>query len=262
MLCVSCILENDHKNHDLSSIDKAAQKERALFEEGYDKVLLIEEVLRNSLDEVENNKKIINEKAEKNINDIESFFNEIKLVIEERENIVKSKILRVLDSEVEYLATISEQLNTQMNNIELIKKEKENYDNMTELEILSKTKENMQIIKDILVDPPQISNEVKFYQMKKEDEIGYIKKSIYNLLRSKTAEPVIEKERIAMKTQTSGERSSHDDSTFNMSKKNKDTEKRINELNKALSTNKKDDRFKTTKSTTCKDIYYNIYSKA
>jgi hypothetical protein len=96
MLCVSCILENDHKNHDLSSIDKAAQKERAYIQSGHDKILDIETELTLSLHKIEDYKNFIKKNSESTIEDNLIFFEEMILIIKERQYSIEQNIKKFI----------------------------------------------------------------------------------------------------------------------------------------------------------------------
>lgn len=191
MLCVSCILENDHKNHDLSSIDKAAQKERAYIQSGHDKILDIETQLTLSLHKIEDYKNFIKKNSESTIEDNLIFFEEIILIIKERQNSIEQNIKKICEDEILNLDKKTQSAYTKLNIVREFKEFKNNLDNLSEFEILSKSQENLKFLLDV---GKNISMDVSYLKEKefefsknitinKEEEICNIKKCIGKILK-------------------------------------------------------------------------------
>lgn len=198
MLCVSCILENDHKNHDLSSIDKAAQKERANLESGFDKILKLEEYLKDNLNLIQEKTDSVKNLAQERVKVIENFFSEILDYIEDREILLKEKIMHQLEEEVEYLRSVKDTVGGRLLLVDNLKNFKSNFDSYSEFEILSKSKENQKILKEVSKNVPQYNqNNVKFSDLSKEEEISNFKKFLYKLLKNKNEEMINVNQQIA-----------------------------------------------------------------
>jgi hypothetical protein len=191
MLCVSCILESDHKNHDLSSIDKAAQKERAFIQSGYDKVLELESQLSDSLQKIEDMKKIVITSTESRIEDNEIFFEEMILIIKERQYFLEQNIKKNSEEEVVNLEKKTQNVYSKINKVKDFKEFKNNLDNLSEFEILSKSRENLKILMDvgrsISIDVSNLKEKESEFLRKidinKEEEITLIKKSLGKILK-------------------------------------------------------------------------------
>jgi len=117
------------------------------------------------------NKLILN--SESNIQSIEHFYNGIREILSERESVLKSKIESVLDNEIDIFQVYIDKINEQIDLIKKMKEEKDNFDYLNEFEVLKKSKENL---KNILNKPPKINREVIFYELKRDEEINQIKK--------------------------------------------------------------------------------------
>ena len=117
--------------------------------------------------------------SESNFKSLEQFYNGIREIILERENLLKNKIETVLKSELEFFQSVIDKINDQISNIKKIKIEKDNYDKLNEFEILKRSKDKNETLKLILNKPPKINREIVFFELKKEDELYQLKKLIF-----------------------------------------------------------------------------------
>jgi hypothetical protein len=182
MLCISCIIENDHKNHDLSSIDKAAQKEKSMLEATISNLTEFRKLLHESLEEVGVTTYSYNTKANRNIKIIEDFFLQIINSITERKELLKNKINTQLEKELDLNKKQEESIKYQIEKINDFLAMNSNSDEKSDLEILNNAKENSKIF-GIINNLPKVKEDIKIYELNKTEEITYLKVMLNKLLR-------------------------------------------------------------------------------
>jgi influenza virus NS1A-binding protein len=261
MLCVSCIIENDHKNHDLSSIDKAAQMERAYFEKNMNRALGIGNLLNEKMNEVSKSREHINSILDKRKESINEFFNELINVIKERQELLIRNLEDSVEPENEKLNIQEKGILINLEKISTLKNEKQHIEEMPEFEMLRKSKTNAQLFKDLFSaeeNDQNISRNDSFFipEIRKEDELNFFKKFIQNQIKEcqNSNDDFLNNNEFAISpVNTHNVRNdikinyTPSSDNFNMSKKSSNTiSTRINELNKVLISNKKEDRRKLT----------------
>jgi hypothetical protein len=253
-LCVTCIIENDHKNHDLCSIDKAVINERQVIEDAYCKSKMLEKHIEDTIIMINDYKLELDSKAKLNTNAIEDFFSEINNFINERKVALKRRISDVLETANDSLDERLNQIVRHKKLIEILCDERNKLSEVNEFEVLDRAKQNSRLVKEILVDIPKVSiDNFVFYDIKKGEEINNIKTFLTKMIKEKEIDK--EKSYQTLNTNFDGAKS---ESTFNMSKKQKDSDKRIFELNKALTNLKKDDKIKSLKIMRNKNLEINF----
>jgi hypothetical protein len=177
VLCVSCIIENDHKNHDLSSIDKAAQKEKTVIQSTINNLGSIRRQVADGLNDVCNIFSLITVKANKNIKAVDEFFQQIIYTLNERKELLRNRIATQLEMETEAIKKLEDYINKQLLKIDEFIDANSKIDDKTDLEILSSAKVNNQSLGLILSDFPKHKKEeeIKFYELNKTEEITYLK---------------------------------------------------------------------------------------
>ena len=78
LLCINCILNDGHKNHEISAIDKAAEIEKSIFFEHFKRSQEIEEKVRSQLSNMTRHLDGLRDQANKNRNTLSSIFNDIR----------------------------------------------------------------------------------------------------------------------------------------------------------------------------------------
>lgn len=86
MLCVTCIIETDHKQHDLISIEKAALREKEKLKNILVSLQITEEKLKHKTDDLDKSLKVLENDYLRKIKNVEDFFDEIQKIIEKRKN--------------------------------------------------------------------------------------------------------------------------------------------------------------------------------
>ncbi len=141
LLCVSCILENDHKNHDLLATDKAAQVQKDIIKTNIIKINEKESKIKDEINLIENHLKNYKYDSDEKLKKIEDFFKIIYFLLSIRKEYLKSKIVNHFDSETEKVLIYRKILEDKLKLIEQIKQEKTNFSKMNDLEILTLTKD-------------------------------------------------------------------------------------------------------------------------
>lgn len=168
LLCVSCILENDHKNHDLSAIKKAAQTQKDLIEANLVKIIEKEKKINEEIQIIESHMKNTKYDSDEKIKNIENFFKKIYLLISFREEFIKAKITNQFDLETEKALFYRKNLEEKLKLIEQIKHEKTNLSKMGDLEILGMTKERNKLFDNVLLN--SFSSSDNFYTSNDNEE--------------------------------------------------------------------------------------------
>ena len=191
LLCVSCILENDHKKHDLSSISKAAKQQKDFIENSICKIEEKEKKINYEINYLEDYLKNSKYDFDEKIKNVEDFFKKIFLFFKFREEYIKNKIINIFDNETEKVLFYRKLLEDKNKTIEQIKQEKNVFSKMSDLEILTVVKERNKLFDDIFTNESFISEEenkiklkkINFYDIDshKDLEINYLVKILKNL---------------------------------------------------------------------------------
>jgi len=152
LLCVSCILDNDHKNHDLLAIGKAAQSQKDLFENKLMKILEKEKKIIEEIDIIENHMKTSKYESDEKLKMIENFFKKIYLLLSFREEFLKTKISNHFERETEKTLSYRSNLEEKLKLVEKIKIEKINLSKLNDMEILALTKERNKILEEFIIN--------------------------------------------------------------------------------------------------------------
>ncbi len=102
---MTCILEDGHRNHEISSISQAAEKEKNLILKASELCGIIADKLHHMKTEIADGKKLLLETAEKQRVDITDLFNEIRKKLNTRETNLKQKVTEQLMKEEMSLKT-------------------------------------------------------------------------------------------------------------------------------------------------------------
>jgi hypothetical protein len=106
-------------------------------------------------------------------------------MLEERENELKKRINDKLTAEEEKFNLVNNKLNSQLCSILHFKKEKENVENLSGFEFLLKMADFYSELNSIDLNLPTINREITFQEMKKEEEIEYVRSVLSDLSTDK-----------------------------------------------------------------------------
>ena len=140
----------------------------------------------------------LREKSETNLKMIDSFYNNIRSQVLEREKELKKKINDKFAAEEEKMSIINNSLASHLSSIMYLKNEKENIENISDFDFLLKMKNYSNQIDSISIDSNFIfgNKEISLYEMKKEEEIEHIKNILIDIVSDKEEIKNLEKNSI------------------------------------------------------------------
>lgn len=145
VLCVSCILENGHKSHDISSISKAAGKQREVLASLALTALQNEQTLYKEEQDLENLSKLSHENFEKIQDEFAGLYETIREALISREIEMLAKMKNSLNDELANLEERHKINKKQVCLIQSFKNELSRAENENDLELISRfqTRENI-----------------------------------------------------------------------------------------------------------------------
>lgn len=180
LLCVSCIIESDHKNHELISFEKAFSNESYWFNSNFDKILSQEEKFDSFHNDLMNQKENLNVKFNKQIETVENFFQEVISIIKDREKVMKDKLVIERENEEKVLFGFGRRLEILKKLVENLKSVKNNFNTLSDTEILTNTIETAKIYKEIFQNLDDVyklyqKKEYQFSQLERQNEVFVLK---------------------------------------------------------------------------------------
>lgn len=136
VLCIDCILNDGHKNHEINAIEKAAGIEKNLFYDSLKRAMEIEDKIKAQNGDIDNHFLMIRNQANKNRDAISKIFNSVRRMINDRESELKNQIANLLDDEECYLNDKKDKLNEQLLTIDTFKKESRIIDSNNDIRVL------------------------------------------------------------------------------------------------------------------------------
>lgn len=174
VLCIDCILNDGHKNHEINSIEKAVDIEKNLFYDFLKRSTEIEERNKSQNLEIDNHFLVVRNHANKNREALSKMFNNIRKLINERENELKSKIAAVLDEEECYLNDKKNSLNDQLLTISEFKKQSRVIYSSSDISILQSSQQLYDISQRALEKHCSVTLKDPFVNIKEDIELMHI----------------------------------------------------------------------------------------
>lgn len=137
LLCISCILLDGHKAHEVSPIVQAAAKARQKLAGDVDAAAKMEERVSNLMSDVESLKQHLVCTASKKLEEVKTLYNEIADIITTRANTLKETISGVVEKEEESLERQMETYRWQLKLIKDFKEAMQAFPNKADCEVLS-----------------------------------------------------------------------------------------------------------------------------
>lgn len=178
VLCIDCILNDGHKNHEINAIEKAVGIERNLFYDFLKRAMEIEDRIKAQNLEIDNHFLMVRNQANKNRDALSKIFNNVRKLINERENELKSKIASVLNEEEDYLNDKKEQLNDQLITIANFKKQSRVIDSDNSIKILQNSNDLYKCSQKALEKHCSVTLKDPFVNVKEDIELMHICKLI------------------------------------------------------------------------------------
>lgn len=178
VLCIDCILNDGHKNHEINSIEKASGIEKNLFYDFLKRSMEIEDRIKAQNLDIDNHFLMVRNQANKNRDALSKIFNNVRTLINQRENELKSKIASVLDDEETYLNEKKEKLNDQLITINDFKKKSRIIDSNSEIKVLQHSQELYDLSQRALEKHSTVTLKDPFVNIKEDIELMHICKLI------------------------------------------------------------------------------------
>lgn len=194
VLCVSCILEDGHRAHDITTIAKAAEKERDKLKAAAAASLSLEQQLQR-LDEDISSKQVLLENAYSQTHtEYTELFEAFASMLAAREVEVLQKLDSTLATEHEAY-NIRKTSNTKhLSNIADLKTESSLLESESDLEVLEKAGSRDAVIKLACTKIPAINQSKAFAGFSKEAELGVIWKMLRCVVPGKISNTKVKKE--------------------------------------------------------------------
>lgn len=173
LICINCILENEHKSHQLTTISRAHSDYVNFIHESSIEMIKTEMNISKTLNKIEDEISKLNEIHYTKQMLIKKFYNRVKSVLEEREETLLNRLNRTKEKELEKYASFQKGLNKQENLISSFKEKKEIIiKGKNEISNLSSSREIKNIINIALlsVSKAEDSSKIEFFELEEEEE--------------------------------------------------------------------------------------------
>lgn len=139
LLCIDCILNDGHKNHEISAIEKASEVEKSIFFDYFKRAQELEEKLKSQIMDMTKHIDSVRGQANKNRNQLSKIFNNVRNQLATRENELKQKIAEVMMNQEEQIETKKQILEEQVDQIGDFKRRVRQIQDDTNISVLTKT---------------------------------------------------------------------------------------------------------------------------
>eukprot|EP00347_Sterkiella_histriomuscorum_P003080 403365667 len=184
-LCIDCILSEQHKNHEIHSIQKAAELERDFILQKFNQSQDLLQQIQDQNTDIKGHLEMLKEQSTKNTVDIKLVFQEIRKVIDEKENQIISTIQKSLEKEEMYLMDRFKSNNGQIDVISNFEREYVTVSTEEDIKMLSKTGQRREIAEQSLQSNSKVAFNHIFNDIKKEKEFLAISKVFKDLSNGK-----------------------------------------------------------------------------
>lgn len=174
MLCIDCILNDGHKNHEINSIEKASGIEKNLFYDYLKNSMEIEDKIKAQNLNIDNHFLMVRNQANKNRDTLSKLFNNVREMVNQRENELKVKIGSVLDNEETYLNEKKEKLNNQLMTINEFKKQSRIIDSNVDITVLQHSQHLYDLSQRALDKYSSVTLKDPFVNVKEDIELMHI----------------------------------------------------------------------------------------
>jgi len=182
LLCIDCILLDGHKAHDITPISKAYEKELSELRQKVKSVENIEESLIVTLSNINDYRMDANTKADECKEKIENLFNEIRVVIDEREASLKQNIDDVLESEERVLDEVTKDIRNHLDSISVFKDSASEMNSESECALLESSHKREKLAIEAIRSPPKIPQRHNFIEIRRDVELS----ALWKLLKPAT----------------------------------------------------------------------------
>lgn len=194
VLCVSCILDDGHKSHDITSISKAAQRQKDIFNAYSGSVQMNEALLLKEEQELDTVGKGLKENFEKIQEELHGYYENIKDAIVARESENFEKMKTIWQNEVNMIENRHNSNQKQLCIIQSFKNELLRNEVENDLEIMSKAVKRENLAKQACVKTTGTPKNNPFAQFSRDNEANYLWKTIKQIFACAPKAKVLKKD--------------------------------------------------------------------
>ena len=99
LLCIDCILNENHKSHEILSLEKASLREKQTFDSSLQTALTKETEVQSQIFRLQSHQRELEESANRLRSAISKIYNEIRAKLIDRETLLKKRISETLEKE-------------------------------------------------------------------------------------------------------------------------------------------------------------------
>ncbi|KAM3139361.1 hypothetical protein pb186bvf_008581 [Paramecium bursaria] len=182
LLCINCILFEGHKGHSFQSLEQSVQQELQKFmaqnetaQQNQAKILKLIQQMSQYQEQLETD-------ASKQTKDIQKFFNQLKMIVNEREQKLYESIAQTVNSQKQAIAMVnhrSQQLLQDVNEY-LVLSDQATQQTTDQIGFLSQSTVRNKLLQKINIQIPKLDLQTKLPDLNKENETNIIIKTLLN----------------------------------------------------------------------------------
>jgi hypothetical protein len=186
LLCVSCLLEDGHRTHDITSIEKAAGKQREILRAGILSAIQVENSLIKNQEDIDTLREITENSYHGTVHEFKELFALMRKAIDDREAELMKRMAEALDLELESLREKEAEGKRQLEEVQKYKEEVSVADADSDLDVLKKIGVREIMTKTACSKVSGVVHTKPFSQFTKDVESNYLAKVIKDIFMSKT----------------------------------------------------------------------------
>lgn len=157
LICINCILEGDHKTHELLTLKKGYEEVKKAIDKGYEKMGQTEKLIETTKVIIKEFKDKLIELSEQRISKITKYFQRIREILNDRENTLLKRINSTFSNEISKFEVFQSGLDKQKAIINYFSKNKSKlFNERNEVELLYDSKEALNKIELANISIPRI----------------------------------------------------------------------------------------------------------
>jgi influenza virus NS1A-binding protein len=194
VLCVSCILDDGHKSHDITSISKAALRQKEILNTYSSSILANETLINKEEQELDQIGKSLKENFEKLQEEFHAIYETIKETIDQREAENTEKMKNVLQAELNGIENRHNLNQKQLCIIQSFKNELLRNEVESDLEIMSKASKRENLAKQASLKTSGLPKTDPCTQFSRDSEANFFWKMIKQVFACAPKAKVLKKE--------------------------------------------------------------------
>lgn len=170
LICIDCILNDGHKNHDMVSIQTAYQKEVLTSKQNLEKSIETEYKINEGKLKAESKIIDLRKKLKTNLKKLKTVFKEIKKYINSRIVDLEDTIRKSFDDQIDITTIVLQEYSNHLGSIEVFKNYMKDFVESNEISILSEASCRDEFFEDIIKPVKQFQNKDPTIEISPHDE--------------------------------------------------------------------------------------------